>query len=220
MDIVAAGVGLLALSPLLLLVAVAVRVRLGRPVLFRQVRPGLGERPFTLYKFRTMTNDRGADGKLLPDALRLGRFGRFLRSFSLDELPQLWNVLVGTMSLVGPRPLPVRYLTRYTARQRQRHAVRPGITGLAQVAGRNDLDWESRFERDLWYVEHPSLRLDLKILVLTVVRVLRRSGVRARGGAELDEFWGPLGAPSQGPKAFPVEENEYGDAFQGVSRKP
>jgi len=209
MDAAVAGIALVVLCPWMLLVALAVYWKLGRPVFFRQVRPGLDEKPFTLYKFRTMTNDRGPDGKLLPDHLRVGRFGRFLRSWSLDELPQLWNVLVGDMSLVGPRPLPVRYLTRYTPRQRSRHSVKPGITGWAQVNGRNDLGWEARFRRDLWYVEHASFWLDLKILLLTLAKVALRSGVRPDVGANEEEYWGPAGPPANGPKAYPVEENEY-----------
>ena len=208
-DAAAAGIALVVLSPLMLVVAMAVRGKLGRPLFFRQVRPGLGEKPFTLYKFRTMTNERGPDGRLLPDHLRLGRLGRFLRSWSLDELPQLWNVLVGDMSLVGPRPLPVRYLTRYTPRQRLRHCVKPGITGWAQVNGRNSLDWEARFQRDLWYVGHASLWLDLRILLLTLAKVALRSGVRPGVGTDEEEYWGPAGPPRHGPKAYPVEENEY-----------
>ncbi|MDZ7616047.1 MAG: sugar transferase, partial [Patescibacteria group bacterium] len=175
-------------APVLTVVAMAVRWRLGSPVLFRQLRPGLNERLFRVLKFRTMTDARDTDGRLRPDDQRLTRLGRFLRTWSLDELPQLFNVLRGDMSLIGPRPLLTRYLPRYTPRQHQRHAVRPGITGLAQIRGRNDLEWPRRLALDVWYAEHASLTLDLSILWQTVVRVLDRRGVRAGGGGEVSEF--------------------------------
>lgn len=181
MDIVLSGLALALLWPVLGALALLVGRRLGRPILFRQQRPGHNGQLFTLYKFRTMTDERGADGKLLSDAVRLTSFGRFLRSSSLDELPALWNVLRGDMSLVGPRPLLPRYLERYTPRQARRHDIRPGITGWAQVNGRNALDWDTRLEMDVWYVEHHSIWLDLRILLLTILQVLRRDGVSGEG---------------------------------------
>lgn len=206
-DVAGASAGLAVSAPLLLAVAAAIRASMGAPVMYRQVRPGQGGKPFKLWKFRTMSNERGPDGQLLPDGERLTRLGRFLREFSLDELPQLLNVLAGDMSLVGPRPLLWRYLPRYSPRQHLRHDVKPGITGWAQVNGRNALDWESRLELDAWYAENASLLLDLKILVLTVRRLAQRSDVLAGAGAELSEFWGTEGPPS-GVMAYPVEEDE------------
>ena len=179
------------LSAPLLLLALLVRVSLGGPVLFRQVRPGLHGRPFRMIKFRTMTDGRAADGSLLPDAERLTPFGRFLRASSLDELPELWNILRGDMSFVGPRPLLPRYLPYYTKREAMRHRVRPGLTGLAQVHGRNALTWDARLEYDARYVEQQTLWLDLQILARTVMLVLRRHGVSAEGQATmqpLDEY--------------------------------
>ena len=178
---------------MLLVVAVMVRLTLGAPVLFRQVRPGLRARPFSLLKFRTMTNALDGDGKLLPDGARLTPFGRWLRSTSLDELPQLLNILKGEMSLVGPRPLLTEYLQRYTPDQARRHAVRPGLTGWTQVRGRNALSWEEKFDLDLWYVNHRSFWLDLRILGLTLLKVLAREGVNAPGDATMPEF---LGSPA------------------------
>jgi lipopolysaccharide/colanic/teichoic acid biosynthesis glycosyltransferase len=178
-DIVGSAAGLLVLSPVLLLVAVGVRWRLGSPVLFRQVRPGLAGREFIMLKFRTMTDERSADGELLPNAQRIPPFGRMLRISSFDELPELWNVLRGDMSLVGPRPLLPKYMPLYTEREHRRHAVRPGITGWAQVNGRNAISWKQKFEYDVWYVEHVSLWLDLKILRLTISKVIRREGIDA-----------------------------------------
>jgi len=192
-DITVAAAALLVASPLLLLVAIAVRVNLGSPVLFRQQRPGLHGRPFTMVKFRTMRDALGRDGRPLPDADRLTPFGKLLRSTSLDELPELWNVLRGEMSLVGPRPLLMEYLDRYTAEQSRRHEVRPGVTGWAQVHGRNALSWEERFRLDVWYVEHRSLRLDLHILLRTLTIVLRRTGVSAKGEATMSAFEGNTG---------------------------
>ncbi len=176
--------------PILLVVAVLVRVQLGSPVFFRQKRPGRGAVIFEMVKFRTMTDARNARGQLLPDAVRLTSFGKFLRSTSLDELPELWNVLRGDMSLVGPRPLLVQYLERYSPRQARRHEVRPGITGLAQVKGRNALSWEEKFEWDVRYVETQSLGLDLTILFLTVKTVFFRTGISAAGDATMPEFRG------------------------------
>jgi sugar transferase EpsL len=194
LDIAAvAAIGVLAL-PIGLTVAAFVRLRLGTPVLFRQERPGLHGRPFVLLKFRTMTDARDAKGSPLPDDVRLTAIGRLLRSLSLDELPQLLNVLCGDMSLVGPRPLLMQYLDRYTPRQARRMEVRPGITGWAQVNGRNALSWEERFELDVWYVEHQSFLLDLKILMLTALRVVQRDGVSAQGHVTMPEF---TGSPSR-----------------------
>ena len=189
-DIVAALILLLLLALPGAVLAVWVRLALGKPVLFSQARPGLGGKPFTMYKFRTMTNARDAKGELLPDALRLTRFGRFLRASSLDELPELWNVLKGDMSLVGPRPLLMEYLPLYSSFQARRHEVRPGITGWAQVNGRNALSWEERFELDVWYVDHHSLWLDLRILWLTVRKVIQREGITAKGEATMSKFKG------------------------------
>ncbi|MEN6449985.1 MAG: sugar transferase [Thermoguttaceae bacterium] len=168
---------LLVCLPLLVCVAIAIRWRMGRPVLFRQWRPGLGERPFLLYKFRTMNDACGPDGRPLPDAARLTALGRFIRRTSLDELPQLWNVLRGEMSLVGPRPLRMDYLPYFTRLERLRHSVRPGITGWAQVHGRNEASWDDRFANDVWYVEHWSLWLDLRILWLTLRQVVHGRGI-------------------------------------------
>ena len=182
---------LLLLSPLLALLALAVRRKLGRPVLFTQIRPGRHGTPFEFYKFRTMTEARNAAGELLPDAARLTPFGELMRKSSLDELPQLVNVLKGDMSLVGPRPLLMEYLPLYSERQSKRHAVRPGITGWAQVNGRNALTWEERFELDLWYVDHRSFRLDLKIIAKTAWRMLRPQGIAQPGHATMTKFTGP-----------------------------
>ncbi|MEJ5310881.1 MAG: sugar transferase [Anaerolineae bacterium] len=179
---------LLFLAPFLLALAFLVRLKLGAPVLFRQQRPGLHGKPFTLYKFRTMTDARDAQGALLPDAQRLTPFGRFLRSTSLDELPEFFNVLKGDMSLVGPRPLLMQYLDRYTPEQARRHEVRPGISGWAQVNGRNALTWEEKFALDVWYVDHVSLWLDLKIIALTVWKLLTREGITHPGEATMAEF--------------------------------
>lgn len=189
-DVVASAAALVLLSPLLLIVAWTVRKYLGSPVVFAQVRPGRNGRPFTLHKFRTMLNARDKAGNLLPDEKRLTRFGRFLRSTSLDELPELLNVLRGDMSLVGPRPLLMAYLDRYTPRQARRHEVPPGITGWAQVNGRNALSWEDKFELDIWYVDHWSLRLDVRILWLTVWKVLRREGISSAGHSTAPAFMG------------------------------
>lgn len=180
------------LSPVLLIVALLVGLKLGRPVIFVQQRPGYRTRPFFLYKFRSMTNQRNKQGQLLPDADRLTSLGSFLRSSSLDELPELFNVLRGEMSLVGPRPLLMKYLERYNPEQARRHQALPGITGWAQVNGRNALDWEEKFRLDTWYVDHWSFGLDLKILALTAWQVLRREGISQPGQATAEEF---LGSP-------------------------
>ena len=189
-DIVVSALALVVLSPALLLLAAAIRWRLGGPVLFRQQRPGLHGRPFLLLKFRTMTDARGPDGALLPDAARLTSFGRFLRAASLDELPELLNVLKGDMSLVGPRPLLMQYLGRYAPEQARRHEVRPGITGWAQVNGRNAISWEEKFRLDVWYVDHRSLWLDIKIIAMTIGKILKREGISHPGQATMEEFTG------------------------------
>jgi len=176
--------------PVLLIVALLVRFLLGPPVIFKQTRPGLHGKTFVLLKFRTMTNSRTAQGDLLPDAKRLTSFGRFLRATSLDELPELFNVLRGDMSLVGPRPLLMQYLDRYTPEQARRHEVKPGITGWAQIHGRNALTWEEKFKLDVWYVDHWSLWLDIKILIVTVWKILRREGINQPGQATMKEFFG------------------------------
>jgi sugar transferase EpsL len=181
---------LIAISPLLALLALAVRWKLGRPVLFSQTRPGLHGAPFAFYKFRSMTDARDAAGELLPDEARLTPFGGLMRKLSLDELPQLVNVVKGDMSLVGPRPLLMEYLPLYSERQARRHAVRPGITGWAQVNGRNALGWDDRFELDVWYVDHRSFRLDLKIIAMTAWRVLRPQGISQPGQATMTRFTG------------------------------
>jgi sugar transferase EpsL len=185
-----AAIALVLLSPLMAVVAFLVRLSMGRPVLFRQPRPGKSALPFTVFKFSTMSQMRGPDGKLLPDADRLTALGRFLRAASLDELPQLWNVLRGEMSLVGPRPLMMEYLERYTPEQARRHEVLPGITGWAQVKGRNSLSWEQRLQLDIWYVDHWSLWFDLKILILTMFKVLRCDDIAYPGHATMTEFTG------------------------------
>lgn len=190
LDVVLSIIALVALSPVMLAIAAGVRITIGHPALFRQQRPGLNGRPFAMVKFRTMRNTVGPDGCLLPDAERLVPFGRFLRNTSLDELPELWNVLKGDMSLVGPRPLLLQYMERYTPEQARRHAVRPGITGLAQISGRNALSWEKKFALDIWYVDHHSLMLDLRILFLTVWKVLRRDSISAPNEATMTEFMG------------------------------
>lgn len=192
-DIFAAAAALVALSPVLFCVALLARRRLGTPVLFRQTRPGKNGRPFEMLKFRTMTDARDSEGRLLPDAERLTSFGRFLRSTSLDELPELWNVLKGEMSLVGPRPLLMEYLPLYSAEQARRHEVRPGLTGWAQVNGRNALSWEEKFAFDVWYVDNRSFWLDIKIILLTIAGVLKRSGISAEGEATMPRFSGTPG---------------------------
>ena len=189
-DLLASTIGLFILAVPLALLALQVRRKLGSPVLFTQVRPGLHGKPFRMVKFRTMTDARDASGSLLPDAQRLTSFGRFLRASSLDELPELWNVLCGEMSLVGPRPLLMEYLPLYSAEQARRHEVSPGITGWAQVNGRNAISWADKFALDVWYVDHRSLWLDINILWLTVRKVLMRDGISAAGEATMPKFEG------------------------------
>jgi lipopolysaccharide/colanic/teichoic acid biosynthesis glycosyltransferase len=189
-DIAAAGSALLVLSPILAAVAILIRIRMGSPILFRQQRPGLHGRPFEILKFRTMLLAKPGEEGLESDARRLTRFGRFLRASSLDELPELWNVVRGDMSLVGPRPLLMQYLGRYSPEQARRHEVRPGLTGWAQVNGRNALSWEDKFALDVWYVDNRSFWLDIKILFLTVLHVVRPTGISAEGTATAHEFMG------------------------------
>ena len=176
--------------PLLLVLAIIVRVKLGAPVFFRQKRPGLGGEVFEIIKFRSMTDAKDAQGNLLPDAERLGTFGRLLRSSSLDELPELWNVLKGEMSLVGPRPLLIQYLPLYNEEQARRHDVLPGITGWSQVNGRNAISWQQKFEQDVWYVDNQSILLDIKIIVMTLLKVVKRSDISAEGEATMSAFTG------------------------------
>jgi lipopolysaccharide/colanic/teichoic acid biosynthesis glycosyltransferase len=190
LDLILTIPALILLAPLLALIALLVRLKLGSPILFRQVRPGLHGQPFTIYKFHTMTDVCNAQSNLLPDEKRLTPFSRFLRSTSLDELPELFSVLKGEMSLVGPRPLLMQYLGRYTPEQRRRHEVKPGITGWAQVKGRNAITWEEKFALDVWYMDHQSLWLDLKIIVLTTWKILKREGINQPGQATAQEFIG------------------------------
>ena len=189
-DFITSLLALILLLPLLALIDFLVRIKLGSPVIFRQQRPGLHGKPFTIYKFRTMTGACDAQGNLLPDAERLTRLGRFMRSASLDELPELFNVLKGEMSLVGPRPLRIEYLSRYTPEQARRHEVMPGITGWAQVNGRNTISWDEKFKLDVWYVDNRSLLLDVKILGRTVVSILGQENINAEGHATMPTFMG------------------------------
>ena len=187
-DIILSLFALILLSPVMLIVAILVRTKLGSPVIFCQERPGKNERIFKLYKFRSMTDKRDEKGDLLPDEVRLTKFGKLLRSTSLDELPELWNILRGDMSIVGPRPLLVKYLPLYNEVQKHRHDVRPGLTGWAQVHGRNTISWEEKFEYDVWYVEHLSFAIDVKTIFLTVKKVFRREGITSETAATIEEF--------------------------------
>lgn len=189
-DIIISFFALMVLAPIIFLVAVLVRNKLGSPIIFKQQRPGMKGKVFQVYKFRTMTDERDGHGALLPDTVRLTKFGQILRKLSLDELPQLWNVLKGDMSFVGPRPLLVEYLPLYNERQARRHEVRPGITGWAQVNGRNAISWEQKFEYDVWYVENQSLFLDLKIIFLTFKKVFQSEGINQPGQATIEKFKG------------------------------
>lgn len=189
-DVVVSTTGLIVLLPVLVMLALLVRHQMGAPVLFRQTRPGLDGRPFEMIKFRTMRAADDGHGLPLSDAERLTSFGRWLRATSLDELPELWNVLTGDMSLVGPRPLLMEYLPLYSPEQQRRHEVRPGVTGWAQVNGRNAISWEEKFVLDVWYIDNRSFWLDLKILVLTVKRILKRDGITAQGAATAERFMG------------------------------
>ncbi len=189
-DIMVALLALLVLLLPLILLACLVACKIGRPIYFSQIRPGLHGKPFCMIKFRTMSNELGSDGHLLPDDQRLSGFGRFLRASSLDELPELWNVIKGDMSLVGPRPLLMEYLPLYTKEQARRHNVRPGITGWAQVNGRNAISWEEKFKLDVWYVDNQSFFLDVKILALTILKVIKRDGISAQGEVTMTKFTG------------------------------
>lgn len=189
-DIFGASFGLLLLSPVMAIVAYKIRHEMGSPVLFRQTRPGVGGKPFQMIKFRTMRDSIDSDGRLLPDTDRLTKLGRFLRSSSLDELPELWNVLIGEMSLVGPRPLLMEYLELYSPEQARRHEVRPGITGWAQVNGRNAISWDEKFALDVWYVDNRTIWLDFKIIWMTIRKVLKREGISAAGEATMSKFTG------------------------------
>lgn len=193
-DFIVSAVMLVLFAPALLVLALLIRFKLGSPVLFRQVRPGFHEQPFTLLKFRSMREALDANGNPLPDEQRITSFGRMLRSSSLDELPSLWNVLKGEMSLVGPRPMLMEYLPLYNDRQRRRHDVLPGITGWAQVNGRNNISWQRKFQLDVWYVEHRGFLLDMKILFLTVLKVFEREGIAKEGFATTDRFMGDKSA--------------------------
>jgi len=192
LDIFFSAVALVILFPVLFVLVVAIRWKLDAPVFFCQQRPGLNGRPFFLLKFRTMTDARNEEDVILPDAQRLTAFGRFLRSTSLDELPELFNVLKGDMSMVGPRPLLMQYLDRYTSEQARRHEVRPGITGWAQVNGRNAITWEEKFKLDVWYVDNRSLWLDIRIIAMTIWKILKREGINQAGQATMEEFKGSL----------------------------
>lgn len=192
MDVFCVAIGVLLLLPIMFGLIFLVRRKLGSPVFFRQVRPGLGGRPFEMVKFRTMRDTKDEHGNLLPDAERLTSFGRFLRSSSLDELPELWNVLKGDMSLVGPRPLLMEYLPLYSPEQARRHEVRPGITGWAQINGRNAISWEDKFKLDVWYVDNQSLWLDIRIIFLTIKKVVIRDGISAEGEATMTRFMGSV----------------------------
>jgi lipopolysaccharide/colanic/teichoic acid biosynthesis glycosyltransferase len=189
-DIVFSAGWLIGFSPLLLVVAILVRLKLGSPVLFVQERPGHRAKPFRMVKFRTMTDERGSDGELLPDEQRLTSFGKFLRSTTLDEFPEMWNVLIGDMSVVGPRPLLMRYVSRYSPFQARRMEVKPGVTGWAQVNGRNSLTWEEKFALDVWYVDHRTFWLDMRIVVMTFFKVFARTGINAGEGKTMEEFRG------------------------------
>lgn len=209
LDVLVAALALLFLSPLIGVIALLVLVALGRPVLFRQQRPGLEGKPFVLLKFRTMLDARGGDGRLLPDADRLPRTGRWLRATSLDELPELWNVLKGDMSLVGPRPLLMHYLPLYSAKEARRHELRPGLTGWAQINGRNAISWPEKFAHDLWYIDHWTLGLDLKILAASITSVLSGRDVAAQGAATMPEFTGSLPDRNDGDsKSIPSTDAE------------
>lgn len=189
-DFLLSLMALLVLSPILITMAVLVRIKLGSPILFTQDRPGLNEKVFKMYKFRTMTDEKGEDGELLPDSIRLTKFGKFLRATSLDELPELWNIVRGDMAIIGPRPLLVQYLPLYNDKQKRRHEVRPGLTGLAQVNGRNEISWEDKFNLDIQYIDNISFLGDLKIILLTFKKVLIREGISSVGSVTMEPFRG------------------------------
>ncbi|RXW81151.1 lipid carrier--UDP-N-acetylgalactosaminyltransferase [Enterococcus faecium] len=190
LDVLLSGIGLIVLSPVMLIVAILVRIKLGSPVIFKQQRPGLNEKIFSMYKFRTMTDERDHNGEYLPDEIRLTKFGKILRATSLDELPELWNILKGDMSIVGPRPLLVEYLPLYSERQRKRHNVRPGLTGLAQVNGRNAISWEAKFEYDYLYIEDYSFTKDINIIWHTIKKVLKHDGITSNSSVTNEKFTG------------------------------
>jgi undecaprenyl phosphate N,N'-diacetylbacillosamine 1-phosphate transferase len=190
MDFLLSLIAIIILSPVLVIVAILIRTKLGSPILFKQERPGLNEKIFTMYKFRTMTDERSKNGELLPDSVRLTRFGRFLRSTSLDELPELFNILRGDMSIVGPRPLLVQYLSLYNDHQKRRHEVRPGLSGLAQVSGRNTISWEDKFNLDVQYVDKVSFIEDWKIILCTIMKVFKREGIHSETAATMEPFQG------------------------------
>lgn len=193
LDIISSLLAIIILSPLLAVTAVLVKTKLGSPVLFRQERPGKNEKIFTLMKFRTMTDERDENGELLPDEVRLTKFGKFLRSTSIDELPELFNILKGDMSVIGPRPLLVEYIPRYNEHQHRRHEVRPGLSGWAQVNGRNTVSWEDKFDMDVYYVDNYSFAMDVKILFMTVLNVLKREGISSETSATMEVFMGTPG---------------------------
>ena len=190
LDFILSLISIILLSPLLLIVAILVRVKLGKPIIFKQQRPGKNEKIFTLYKFRTMTDEKDEEGNLLPDSERLTKFGKFLRSTSLDELPELINIIKGEMSIVGPRPLLVEYLPFYTEREKHRHDVNPGLTGLAQISGRNAIEWEEKFEEDIEYVNNITFIQDTKIILKTFVKVFKKEGINQEGNATMRKFEG------------------------------
>ena len=190
MDFILSLLAIIVLSPIYIIVSILVKVKLGSPILFRQKRPGKDEKIFEMYKFRTMTDERDENGELLPDEVRLTKFGRFLRSTSLDELPELFNILKGDMSIIGPRPLLVEYLPRYNEEQRRRHEVRPGLSGLAQVNGRNAISWEEKFQYDVEYVDHVTFLGDWKIIFKTIWNVLKRNGISSETSATMEKFMG------------------------------
>lgn len=216
-DIAASASLLLLLAPVMAIVAIAVRLDVGSPVFFRQQRPGLGGKPFNLYKFRTMRAAGAGENGVATDEIRLTSFGRWLRATSIDELPELWNVLRGDMSLVGPRPLLMQYLPLYTAEQMRRHDVRPGLTGWAQVNGRNALGWEDKFRLDLWYVDHQSLRLDAKILAMTAAAILRPHGISHENSATMPEF---TGSTSEARHTFAGEDRSESPDNLSDDRRP
>ncbi|RST72562.1 sugar transferase [Siminovitchia acidinfaciens] len=191
-DLIGASLLVLVFSPILFFTAVAVRISMETPIIFKQIRPGIYGKPFYIYKFRTMTDQRDENGTLLPGRLRLTKTGKFLRKYSLDELPQLFNVIKGDLSLVGPRPLLMEYLHLYTPEQARRHNVKPGITGWAQVNGRNTISWDEKFNYDIWYVDHQSFWLDIKILVLTLVKVIKKEGVSSQGHHSMERYKGMM----------------------------
>ncbi|WP_285865424.1 sugar transferase [Lederbergia lenta] len=196
-DFTSSLIGLLILSPVILVTALLIRIKIGSPIVFKQQRPGLNGKLFFVYKFRTMTNEMDENGELLPDHVRLTRFGQLVRKLSLDELPQLFNVLKGDISLVGPRPLLIEYLELYSPEEARRHEVRPGITGWAQVNGRNAISWKEKFELDVWYVDNRSFWLDIKILLLTVMKVFKSEGISQTGHATVEKFTGSKGGSQQ-----------------------